>query len=283
MSIRRQMLKAASRAKISLGNRAESVVKFIMGRVNEDGGFNDRSGRSDLYYTVFGVEALLALGVDIPREKITSYLAQFEHAQSLDFVHLACLVRCWANLSCPIEADPGAPGHIARRIEKHLAGHVTIYECFLALCAYQDLGIEISSKKTFLDCIGSHRTADGGYANEAGIEIGATPVTAAAVTTLHNLNEPVPDSAIDWLLSCIGPEGGFCVVPQVATADLLSTATALHGLSVTGRPLVDIRQRCLDFIDGLWDGSGGFCGSSADKTSDCEYTYYALLAMGHLS
>jgi len=283
MSIRRQMLKAASRAKISLGNRAESVVKFIMGRVNEDGGFNDRSGRSDLYYTVFGVEALLALGVDIPREKITSYLAQFEHAQSLDFVHLACLVRCWANLSCPIEADPGAPGHIARRIEKHLAGHVTIYECFLALCAYQDLGIEISSKRTFLDCIGSHRTADGAYANEAGIEIGATPVTAAAVTILHNLNEPVPDSAIDWLLSCIGPEGGFCVMPAVATADLLSTATALHGLSVTGRPLVDIRQRCLDFIDGLWDGSGGFCGSSADKTPDCEYTYYALLAMGHLS
>lgn len=283
MSIRRQMLKAASRAEISLGNRAESVVKFITGQINEDGGFKDRVGKSDLYYTVFGIEALLALGVEIPREKITSYLAQFEHAQSLDFVHLACLVRCWANLSCPIEANPDESGQIARRIEKHLAGHITTYECFLALCACQDLGIAISSKKTFLDCIGSHRTKDGAYANESGIEIGVTPVTAAAVTILHNLNEPVPDSAIDWLLSCIGPEGGFCVMPAVATADLLSTATALHGLSVTGTSLVDIKQRCLDFIDGLWDGRGGFCASSADRTPDCEYTYYALLAMGHLS
>ncbi len=281
MSIRRQMLKAASRAKISLGNRAQQVATFILGKINEDGGFKDRVGKSDLYYTVFGIEALLALGAEIPREQIIRYLTQFGQGQSLDFVHLACLVRCWADISCPVEVN--IRDAIIRRIETHLAEQATIYTCFLALGASQDLGIEVSSKKCFLDRISSLRCADGGYANESGIEIGATPVTAAAVTILHHFNQPMHNSTIDWLLSCVGPEGGFCVMPKVATADLLSTATALHALSGAGAPLVDIRQQCLDFVDGLWDGKGGFCGSSADKTADCEYTYYALLAMGHLS
>ena len=281
MSIRQQMLKAASRAKISLGNRVQQVARFIIGRLNEDGGFKDRVGKSDLYYTVFGIEALLALGAEIPREQIVNYLTQFGQGQSLDFVHLACLVRCWRDISCPIETD--TRDAIARRIETHLAEQATIYTCFFALGAYQDLGIEVSSKKCFIDRIGSLRTADGGYANESGIEIGATPVTAAAVTILHYFGRPVPDSTINWLLSCLGPQGGFCVMPKVTAADLLSTATALHALSVVGTSLVDIRQRCLDFINGLWDDRGGFCGSSADKTPDCEYTYYALLAMGHLS
>lgn len=275
------MLKAASRAKVSLPDRAKLVARFIIEQINEDGGFKDRAGKSDLYYTVFGIEALSALGEKIPQAKIISYLAQFEQGQSLDFVHLACLVRCWADLSCPVEPDIG--NSIAQRIGNHLVEHDTIYTCFLALCAYQDLGLEIRSNKTILDCVSSHRTKDGAYANELDIKIGAAPVTAAAVSILHYLNESVPDSAIDWLLSCIGPEGGFGVMPQIGAADLLSTATALHALSVAGALLVDIRKRCLDFIDGLWDGRGGFCASSADKTPDCEYTYYALLAMGHLS
>jgi len=281
MSIRRQMLKTASRAEISLGDRTEAVVEFIVSRINEDGGFKNRAGRSDLYYTVFGIESLLALGVEVPQDKIINYLAQFEHGQSLDFIHLACLVRCWADIACP--AEPDICNKIAQRIENHLAEHATIYTCFLALCAYQDLGIEINNKGIFLDCINSLRTADGGYANEPDIKIGAAPVTAAAVAILHYLNEPVPDSAVDWLFSCIGPEGGFGVMPQIAIADLLSTATTLHALSVAGAPLADIRKRCLDFIDSLCETNGGFCASSADRTPDCEYTYYALLAMGHLS
>ncbi|MHC5060900.1 MAG: hypothetical protein ACYTFK_07440 [Planctomycetota bacterium] len=134
------MLKAASLAKTFLGDRAGQVAGFVLGQINEDGGFKDRAGKSDLYYTVFGIEALLALGVRIPQNKIISYLSRFGQGQSLDFVHLACLVRCWADLSCPVEPD--TCDAIVRRIEKHLADQATIYECFLALGAYEDLGVE---------------------------------------------------------------------------------------------------------------------------------------------
>jgi len=39
---------------------------------------------------------------------------------------------------------------------------------------------------------------------------------------------------------------------------------------------------CIDFIRSLRN-NGGFRGSRFDNTPDCEYTYYALLALGHLA
>ena len=36
-------------------------------------------------------------------------------------------------------------------------------------------------------------------------------------------------------------------------------------------------------FDSLWNAAGGFHGNWTDDTLDCEYTYYGLLALGHLS
>jgi hypothetical protein len=43
------------------------------------------------------------------------------------------------------------------------------------------------------------------------------------------------------------------------------------------------KERCLDFVDSLWSAEGGFHGHWADDHLDAEYTYYGLLALGHLS
>ena len=48
-------------------------------------------------------------------------------------------------------------------------------------------------------------------------------------------------------------------------------------------PIAGLREPCLDFVDSLWTNRGGFFGTWADDAVDCEYTYYALLALGHLS
>jgi hypothetical protein len=44
-----------------------------------------------------------------------------------------------------------------------------------------------------------------------------------------------------------------------------------------------VKEPCLDFIDSLWSAAGGFHGNWADDTLDPEYTYYGLLALGHLA
>ena len=65
--------------------------------------------------------------------------------------------------------------------------------------------------------------------------------------------------------------------------DLLSTATALHALAGLHADIEPLKEPCLDFIDSLWTNRGTFYGTWDEETADVEYTYYALLALGHLS
>ena len=81
-----------------LGNSADLVAAFVRGRLNADGGFGNRAGDSDLYYTVFGLQALLALRAELPVGPVTSYLRRFGGGEGLDLVHLACLAGCWAMM-----------------------------------------------------------------------------------------------------------------------------------------------------------------------------------------
>ena len=90
MTIRLDMMCRAKQAKISLGDSAQQVAEFIGGQLNPDGGFKDRSGKSDLYYTVFGIESLLALEADLPHDIISDYLHSFDLNRLNDIVHLSC-------------------------------------------------------------------------------------------------------------------------------------------------------------------------------------------------
>ncbi len=72
-------------------------------------------------------------------------------------------------------------------------------------------------------------------------------------------------------------------MPRAPMPDLLSTATALHALAGLQVPFDSVREACLDFVDSLWTNSGAFYGHWHDEFLDVEYTYYALLALGHLS
>ena len=79
-----------------LGESRDLVSSFLRERVNPDGGFQDRAGASDLYYTVFGLDALIALQEPLPIDETAVYLNRFGDGVNLDLVHLACLARAWA-------------------------------------------------------------------------------------------------------------------------------------------------------------------------------------------
>jgi hypothetical protein len=287
------MLQVARLSPKLLGDAAESVVEFLRSQLQPDGGFADRDGKSDLYYTVFGLEGLIALRADLPSGQVADYLRSFGAGESLDFVHVACLARAWAAF--PVELRRDAP---ADRILAHVesfrssdggyhnapaASRGTIYGCFLALGAYQDLERAMPRTDDMLRCIESLRAEDGGYNNQEDMPLSVTPVTAAAVMLQRHLGQR-PDPAVgDWLLSRVSPQGGFFAVPDAPMPDLLSTATALHALSALHVDLGPIREPCLDFIDSLWVNRGGFYGNWSEEELDCEYTYYGLLALGHLS
>lgn len=287
------MLQVARLSPKLLGDSADLVRDYLRSCLNPDGGFRDRAGQSDLYYTVFGLEGLLALRADIPTDPVIGYLRRHHDGEHLDFIHLGCLARCWAAM--PSDQKATAPAEaILRRIEAFrstdggYAGEPgqadgTVYGCFIALGAYQDLDRELPNPDGLLACVDRLKADDGGYANQQDVPLGLTPATAAAVTLLRQLHQPVPSHLADWLLARCRPEGGFFATPMAPIPDLLSTATALHALSGLHASIEAIREPCLDFIDSLWTSQGGFHGTWMDDTLDSEYTYYGLLALGHLS
>jgi prenyltransferase beta subunit len=286
------MLQVARLAPRQLGESRDLVTAFLRERLNPDGGFQDRAGASDLYYTVFGLDALIALQESLPVEQSARYLDGFGDGASLDFVHLACLARGWAALRR--QPDSVVVDRLLARLEAcrnddggyattPMAAHGTAYGAFLAMGAYQDLGRPLPAAEGVLKSLQRLRAADGSYGNHPGLKSGVTTATAAAVLVLRHLDAALDRAAGLWLLDRCHTRGGFFASCSTPVPDLLSTATALHALSALHVPLAGLRSPCLDFVDSLWTNRGGFFGTWADEAVDCEYTYYALLALGHLS
>ncbi len=284
------MLQVARLAPGVLNDSTKLVEAFILRNHHPDGGFKDRNGGSDLYYTVFGIDGLRALQVEIPTSLIEGYLDSFGDGDQLDFVHLCCLARARAALHKKLS-------HVERvlvNMEKFRtsdggynqragASSSTAYGCLLAYGAYADYGIGVPGPEKFSNCLSALKTPDGGWGNEPGMKQGTVTATAAAVVVSHAMELPIPGTASDWIMDCYHPEGGFRAFPEAPMPDLLSTAVSLHALEVMQADYSYIKESCLDFVDSLWVNEGGFHGHWADDVLDLEYTYYGLLALGHLS
>ena len=291
MSTRLEMLQLARLAPRLLSDATELVAAFTDSQFHPAGGFIDRAGEPDLYYTVFGMDCLVALSRPIPHAPIETYLTGFGDGTALDLIHSCALLRCWANLGPPPQKVTDA---VLAKVEAHVAGdggyHVTMgmrkgscYGNFLALGAYEAAGRPLPRPEAVLQNIRDLASRDGAFNDVPDMPVGTMPATAAAVAVTRALGHPLPASTGLWLLQQHHPEGGFFAVPGAPMPDLLSTAVCLHAMSLLKVPMDTIKEPCLDFVDSLWVNKGAFYGSWGDGYLDCEYLFYALLALGHLS
>ncbi len=296
MSIRLEMLQVARLAPKMLGEVSDLVGDFFAKHQAEDGGFTGRTGQSDLYYTVFGMDGLIALERTPDYERLAKYVAGFGDGEGLDFVHLCCLARCWSELEKQGAGSDYDHDSLLSRINAYRSKDHgfnarkdsesgTAYGAFLAVGAHQDLGGAVKQEMRLVQSLKLLEREDGGWANEPSMGMSSTNSTAAAVTVLRNLNMPLnPGTISEYLFSQIHEQGGFLAAPMAPMPDLLSTATTLHALSGLQ---IDLRkpakEACLDFIDTLWTNEGAFHGNWSDEYLDVEYTSYGLLALGHLA
>ncbi|MCK5849416.1 MAG: hypothetical protein KAH23_00770 [Kiritimatiellae bacterium] len=287
-----KMMETVSRPARELGSSAERIRCFLESVRMSDGGFKGRGQESDLYYTAFALDCMVALGMDVTNDDIAKYLTEFGVGDGLDLVHLACLARCW------LRADRHRlSGTILRGIIDNIEGcrsddggyhrerdaeYGSIYGCFFADSAYQDLGLEIPDVSGIVSSVMALKTADGLFIAERGMNIVTTNAVAGALLLLNSFDEPIPGTAVSWLIEQCHDDGGFVAAPKAPVSDLVSTATALFALQEVGVSLEGIKERCTTFVEGLWDDKGGFRGHCLDDTVDCEYTFYGLLSLGVL-
>ena len=292
MSLRLQLLQVARLSSRLLADSAPLVREFYARQFTENGAACDRAGKPDLYYTIFALAGAQAVEAPIPTAQTRAWLATFGDGSSLDLVHLGALGRCWAATG-GAEAELAAA--ILERLEKFRqsdggynsnasAGFGTAYDAFVALGAYEDLSTKPPQPLELIRSLKRLEASDHGWSNQPGQKFGNLNATAGAVTLIAHLGFPVNAAVGDWILAQASPQGGFLAVPGAPIPDLLSTATALHALTCLERRIPsEVHERCLDFIDTLWSAEGGFHGHWADDHLDPEYTYYGLLALGHLS
>jgi len=297
MSQRLQMLQVARLARRTLGDAVDLVGRFVRGTAAPGGGYVDRGGKRDLYYTAFASDALVALDAldpHDPHQALTrAWLGGFGAGDGLDLVHRSCLVRAWVGqppeslaeetrraIGAGFTPHRAADGGYASR---RGAARGTAYGAFLVKNAHDDLRLPLPDPAAVAESIAGLASADGGFANEPGRPEGSTTATAAAVATLRGLDRPVPPGIVDWFLARWHPAGGFVAAPDAPLPDLLSTAVALHALDALDAPWRDRREAVLDFLDSLWSNVGAFHGSWADDEPDVEYTFYGLVALGHAS
>ncbi|MGC8744017.1 MAG: prenyltransferase/squalene oxidase repeat-containing protein [Verrucomicrobiia bacterium] len=301
MTIRERMLYKAGLAAGFLGKSAELVAGFVKSNQNPDGGFRGRSNESDLYYTMFGSDSLVALKSK-PVYPIGKFISKYVSTESLDFVHLCSLINL-LTARLQTEQNTMETGEfeiisinikqMAEKIEKYRSAdggynvieksfRSSIYGSFLAISVLEETGAPLTNAPSIIDSIRKLESNDGGFANELGMKEGTTTATAAAIILLNKLGCDIQSEKTDWLLKMLHKSGGFLASPSTPIPDLLSTATALHCLSEIGFDMSKIREQCLDYLDSLWSGEGAFYGNWVDEKTDVEYTFYGLLALGSL-
>lgn len=271
----------------------EKTALFVQGQWAGEGGFRNRQGISDLYYTWFGLVCLEALGLPLPEAGAARFLLSFSQEEDLDMVHLASLIRCRALLPS-VPSPPGERERLLERLDslrvpgggyrlRARAQGDSIYASFIAGLAWSDVGRTMPDPAGILRCLAALRTPDGGYADFPALEVGTTTVTAAATVIRSQLGERPDPVAVLWLRNRHHSDGGFLASPLAPMPDLLSTTTALFALLLAGQPLAPFRPTTREFVDSMLWENGGFTGHLLDETPDCEYTFYALLGLGLLA
>jgi hypothetical protein len=288
----RQMVSLLRNALDVLDEQGQTeVFQFLKSQQSADGGFKDRGGRSDLYYSLFGMMLLKVWGL--------GHGAELVEGQPVT-----------RNSQLITESKEMLKRFIQRQSSNEVSGFIE--QCCLALLQKELRMNRISRTKTLLKLTRSSWKER--YSINLSYRSFVLFLTLDAVLPFRGLikrfsgkmlsrvevNEHSPCSEIAakvFLLKMLGKDGsdeqqllrsfasesgGFRAFQHLEQADMLSTAVTLFALKNAGCDLRLLTPGCLDFIQQNFN-NGAFLSGDGDQTTDLEYTFYGLLALGTLA
>ena len=268
----------------------EDVLKFLISQQNPDGGFQDRGGQSDLYYSLFGGLMLRAAEREtedrrlktedlLPEReavegailKLKQFITRQSNSEVPGFIEKCCLALLQKEFKTGRNSQLKALISLGKSFwkERHSINiSYRSFVLFLTLDAVLPLrrilkfGAKSMLRRTTID---QHSPCS---------------EVAARVFLQKMLNQDGSEDQ-ELLKSFACETGGFKAFAHLNNADMLSTAVALFALNYSGCDLRLLKPVCLDFI-GQNFSEGAFLSGDGDLTTDVEYTFYGLLALGVL-
>jgi prenyltransferase beta subunit len=247
----------------------EEIRTFILNKQTSVGGFSDRVGRCDLYYTLFGYYIAESLSVTQVMEPLKKYVATTVSLNNLSGVYLYCGAILYAKLI--------GINSTTEKLRKQIVTDLTQkdlkqreYSEFLGILALY-----------YLEDFKNIQLIANRYKQSFSHRDNPCPVIAATAVMLAITGNRKPE-IVDKLNSYYRGNGGFSALHQAPSEDLLSTAVALYALHFLSADIRLMKPDCLTFIDNLYD-NGGFRATKYDSVTDVEYTFYGLLALGSMS
>ncbi len=286
MNSRRLILKCLGQIPKILDQSAIfEINNFLLSKLGKTGYFVNRFGDEDLYYSSFALASASATNLNLKIDKIDQRLQQ-ENVANLDLIHLACYIRSRSI----IQKMKGQLLQLLRPLpEVKLINNcdktATPYDLFLTVTAKENGRIKLKNRNHYLEQLQPFAVASVGWSNLPNAATATLNATAAAMVVTACCRGKVNVKTIEWLwLQFDKNSGGFYAVSGAPLPDLLSTSSALLALYACGEKISsETKQKCQEFIFDHWCEDGGFSGTVADDLSDCEYTFYALLALGVLA
>ena len=287
----------------------EEVTHFVFNRQNPDGGFQDRGGRSDLYYSLFGMMLLKAgawsmgHGAKMPELAEGSVQSQYSVYKESD-----------EPFPEPVEGNPHLENRLKHFVTNQSASKIPgfIEQCCLVLLQkelkvsqFSRLRTLIKLSRSFwkerqsinlsyrsfvlfltLDAVlpfrGFLKIASKRMLTQTTVDTNSPCSEVAAKVFLQKMTnrDGVKDQELLKSFAC--ELGGFRAFLHLQQADMLSTAVALFALNYAESDLRLLKPACLDFIQQNF-ADGAFLSGDGDSTTDLEYTFYGLLALGVLA
>lgn len=250
-------------------NASGDLKNYVRSRIHPSGGFKDRAGKPDFYYTLFGTFLAEALELKDILNSTRQYVENEIRRNEPEGIHL----HCASILASKLSVDRNLKSDLQKRIRKNLDASLVkhpAYGMFVTLLACYYSG----DYKGFFK-IRRH------LKNQPPDETLPSTVLAALAILQHTFHRPAGD-LIKKLQEFYDNKGGFRAVKTAPVPDLLSTAVTLYAFYYTHQDLRAIKPECLEFIDSLYQ-EGGFGGNILDPEPDIEYTFYGMLALGSLA
>lgn len=245
------------------------IRTFIVRKQTARGGFADRGGKCDLYYSLFGYYIAESLSVTEVINPLKEYVAETVKSNNLIGVYRYCGAILYAKL---IGSDANT-----EKLRKQIVADLTNanskqpeYSIFLGMLALY-----------YLEDYRNIQRVVNQYKKTISLKLLPCPVVAATAVLLGMAGNQQPEAS-ELLKSFYRESGGFAALHKAPSEDLLSTGVALYALHFLDADFRLIKPECLSFVDNLYE-NGGFRATQDDSITDVEYTFYGLLALGSMS